>query len=69
MGKPLPGVVISALRVIVVFLPLAFFGRWMFDLPGLFGASLVANLVMGLAAFTWLGHQIRASRTNKSKQR
>jgi len=61
MGKPFPGVVISACRVIVVFLPLAFLGRWMFDLPGLFGASLVSNLVMGLASFIWLGHQIRAS--------
>ena len=60
MGKPLPGVVISACRVIVVFLPLAFIGRWMFDLPGLFGASLISNLVMGLAGFIWLGHQIRS---------
>lgn len=62
MGKPFPGVVISACRVIVVFLPLAFLGRWMFDLPGLFSASLVSNLVMGLASFIWMGHQIRASR-------
>jgi len=62
MGKPFPGVVISVCRVIVVFLPLAFLGRWMFGLPGLFGASLVSNLVMGLASFIWIGHQIRASR-------
>jgi len=60
MGKPLPGVAISACRVIVVFLPLAFVGRWMFDLPGLFSASLVSNLVMGLIGFAWLGHQIRS---------
>ena len=66
MGKPFPGVVISTFRVIVVFLPLAFLGRWMFDLPGLFGAGLVANLVMGLAAFTWLGYQIRANQTDKN---
>jgi putative MATE family efflux protein len=67
MGKPFPGVVISACRVIVVFLPLAFLGRWMFDLPGLFGASLVSNLVMGLASFIWLGHQIRASQARPSQ--
>ena len=65
MGNPIPGVVISACRVIVVFLPLAFLGRWMFDLPGLFGASLVSNLLMGLASFTWLGHHIRASQTRQ----
>jgi putative MATE family efflux protein len=66
MGKPFPGVVISVFRVIVVFLPLAFLGRWMFDLPGLFGASLVSNLVMGLASFIWIGHQIRASQARPS---
>ncbi len=66
MGKPFPGVVISVCRVIVVFLPLAFLGRWMFGLPGLFGASLVSNLVMGLASFIWIGHQIRASQARPS---
>jgi putative MATE family efflux protein len=68
MGKPFPGVVISACRVIVVFLPLAFLGRWMFDLPGLFGASLVSNLVMGLASFIWLGHQIRANQAEEIQE-
>ncbi len=58
MGKPLPGVAISALRVLVLFLPLAFLGRWLFDLPGLFAASTVSNLALGLAGFIWLGRQI-----------
>jgi len=62
MGKPIPGVIISACRVIIVFLPLAFLGRWLFDLPGLFGASAVANLSMGALAWVWLGRQIRAAR-------
>jgi len=62
MGKPIPGVVISACRVIVVFLPLVFLGRWLFDLPGLFGASAVANLAMGTVAWVWLGRQIRSAR-------
>ena len=66
MGKPIPAVVISVCRVIIVFLPLAFLGRWMFDLPGLFGASLVSNLVMGLISFAWLGHQIRASEASRN---
>ena len=61
MGIPMPGVVISVCRVIIVFLPLAFLGRWLFDLPGLFGANLITNLVMGLAAFVWLGRQIKSS--------
>ena len=62
MGKPMPSVLISSLRVIIVFLPLAFLGRWMFDLPGIFGASAVSNLVLGLVAYLWLGKQIGLSR-------
>ena len=59
MGKPIPGVVISACRVILVFLPLALLGRWLFGLPGLFGASALSNLLMGLIAYLWLGRKIR----------
>jgi putative MATE family efflux protein len=62
IGKPFPGVVVSVCRVIVVFLPLAFLGRWLFDLPGLFAAATISNLVMAAVAFNWLGHQIRLVR-------
>ncbi len=62
MGKPLPGVFISACRVIVVFLPLAFLGRHLIGLEGLFTATLLSNLLMGAVAFVWLGRQIRRSR-------
>lgn len=61
MGKPMPGVVISACRVIVVFLPLAFLGRYLMGLPGLFAATLISNLLMGVIAFAWLGRQINQS--------
>jgi Na+-driven multidrug efflux pump len=58
MGKPMPGVAISTMRVIVVFLPLAFLGKWYFGLSGLFAASTVSNLLLGLIAYVWLGKQI-----------
>ena len=61
MGKPLPGVAISSMRVIFLFLPLAFLGRWLFDLPGLFGASAISNLALGMIGFLWLGRAIRTS--------
>ena len=67
MGKPIPGVIISVCRVIVVFLPLALLGRWLFDLPGLFAASTLSNLALGAVAFTWLGHQITAARIATGK--
>jgi putative MATE family efflux protein len=61
MGKPLPGVVISSARVIFLFLPLAFIGRWLFGLPGLFGASAISNVVLGVVGYLWLGRTIRTS--------
>ncbi len=59
IGQPLPGVVISACRVIVVFLPLALALRQVFGLPGLFSATLLANLLLGAVAFAWLGRPLR----------
>ena len=61
MGKPMPGVAISTMRVIIVFLPLAVIGRWMFDLQGLFAASTISNLALGLLAYVWLGRHISSS--------
>ena len=45
-------------RVIFVFLPLAFPGRWLFDLRGLFGASALANLIVALLAYRGLGARV-----------
>lgn len=59
MGQPLPGVVVSSCRVIFVFLPLAFAGRYLFGLDGLFAAEALSNLLMGAVAFAWLGRRIR----------
>jgi putative MATE family efflux protein len=63
MGQPLPGVVISTCRVIVVFLPLAFLGRYLLGLEGLFVATLISNLLLGAAAWAWLGRQIGRCKT------
>lgn len=62
MGNPIPGVIISGCRVIVVFLPLAFLGRYLIGLEGLFAATTVSNLLMGVVAFAWLGRAIRQAR-------
>ena len=61
IGRPLPGVLISSMRVVVVFLPLAFLGHWLFGLRGLFGASALSNLGIGALAYHWLGRQISKS--------
>jgi putative MATE family efflux protein len=59
LGTPMPAVVLTSLRVIFVFLPLAFVGRWLFDLHGIFAASALANIAVGTLAYYWIGHRIR----------
>jgi putative MATE family efflux protein len=63
MGTPLPAVALSVARVIVVFLPLAFLGRWLLGLYGLFGASAIANLIVGIWAYHWLGNRITSQQS------
>jgi len=59
-GRPLPSVVISSCRVIIVFLPLAWLAQHWLGLPGLFAAETVSNALMGWVAYQWLGRHIRA---------
>ncbi|NQV87586.1 MAG: MATE family efflux transporter [Woeseiaceae bacterium] len=53
LGKPMPAVYISVIRMIVLYLPLAFLGRQWFGIAGIFGAYAVANLLSGLLSYVW----------------
>jgi putative MATE family efflux protein len=59
VGYPFPGVAISVLRALVVFFPLALFGQWLIGMNGIFIAAAVANILLGLLAYWWLGRNIR----------
>ncbi|MDZ7686276.1 MAG: hypothetical protein U5O39_15810 [Gammaproteobacteria bacterium] len=37
----------------VIYVPLAFLGRWLYGLEGIFLAACASNLTMGVIAFTW----------------
>lgn len=53
LGTPMPGVMISATRIIVLYVPLAFLGKAMFGIAGIFGAYAVANFLSGLLGYYW----------------
>ncbi len=53
MGKPMPAVHISVGRMVVLYIPLAFLGDYLFGVPGIFGAYAVANIVTGIIAYAW----------------
>ncbi len=59
VGYPLPGVAISAARALILFLPLAWLGQWLFGLYGIFLAAAVSNIIMGTISYLWLGRNIR----------
>ncbi len=54
LGYPLPAMLISFLRVLGLYLPLAFIGQWGWGLQGLFAASALANVGTALVGCLWL---------------
>jgi len=59
LGIPSNAVLLSALRAIVVLLPMALLGQALFGLPGLFIGAACSNLVIGALGYLWLGRTIR----------
>jgi putative MATE family efflux protein len=53
VGKPMPGVVVSLSRTIVLYLPLALLARQWFDAAGIFAAYAAANVISGIGAYAW----------------
>lgn len=59
MGKPMPGVVVSLMRTIALYVPLALVGRHYFDIPGIFAAYAAANIITGFVAYSWVKKTVR----------
>lgn len=59
LGKPAPGVAISVIRMMVLYLPLAWIGAQLFDIPGIFVGAGIANLIAGVVAYGWLARTTR----------
>jgi len=53
LGNPMPGVVVSVTRIVVLYVPLALLGMNWFGVPGIFGAYALANILAGLMGYLW----------------
>ncbi len=53
IGKPMPGVVISVGRILVLYVPLALLGMKYFGVFGIFAGYAIANIVSGIVAYQW----------------
>ena len=53
LGKPIPATFISIVRTFILYIPLAYMGKVLFGMGGVFAAALLANILTGLGAFYW----------------
>ncbi|MBT8109531.1 MAG: MATE family efflux transporter [Gammaproteobacteria bacterium] len=53
LGNPMPGVIISVTRIVVLYVPLAMLGMHYFGITGIFVAYAVANIVSGILGYYW----------------
>ncbi len=53
IGKPMPAVVISALRVFILYLPAAFAASHFYGVNGIFMAYTAVNIICAMLAYVW----------------
>ena len=53
LGKPMPGVVVSLLRTIILYVPLALIAQHWYGMVGIFAAYAAANVFTGFVAYAW----------------
>ena len=53
LGKPMPGVWISLVRILALYIPLAILAKQFFGVLGIFAAYAAANIVTGVFAYVW----------------
>ena len=53
LGKPMPGVVVSLLRTIILYVPLALIAEYYYGMIGIFAAYAAANVFTGFVAYAW----------------
>ncbi len=54
LGKPMPGVAVSLMRTILLYVPLAMVARHFFGITGIFAAYAAANVITGFVAYRWV---------------
>ena len=60
IGKPLPAVIISVGRTLVLYVPLAYAASHLFGIPGIFAAACFSDLLSGIIAYAWFRRHCRA---------
>lgn len=53
LGRPMPSAMMILTRTILLYLPFAYLGKWLFGYDGIFAAASVCNFSIGLIAVLW----------------
>ena len=59
MGKPMPGVIVSLMRTILLYVPLALLGQRYYGIAGIFAAYAATNVITGFVAYGWVKKTVR----------
>ncbi len=62
LGKPIPSLVISILRALAIYVPLALLGDYFYGYVGIFIATAATNVLVGLIAWRWNHGYVRRAR-------
>lgn len=59
INKPYPSAIFSIIRMLVLYVPLAWIGAKIFDINGVFWAGFTANVIIGVLSFSFLHRTIK----------
>ncbi|MDA1077157.1 MAG: MATE family efflux transporter, partial [Proteobacteria bacterium] len=59
LGKPMPTLIMSLGRMLVLYVPMAFLGDRLWGYPGIFAATAAANVLMGIVSVLWVRGMLR----------
>ena len=58
MGKPVPAVAISLIRMIVIYIPMAYFLQYFLGIGGIYLSYAIANILSGIVAYNWAKYSV-----------
>ena len=67
LGKPIPSVIITATRMLLLYVPMAYLGNKLFGINGIFVAALISNVAGGVGAFFWHRYNCQLMTQTKSE--
>lgn len=59
INKPIPSAIFVMLRMLILYLPLAYLGANLIGLNGIFWAAFTANIIIGVVSFVWISLEIK----------